>query len=162
MKKESVVPAENTLMEREIEALDFVTQKWKCRYAYTGKDMFSRVDGFFLRDNELKGIFEVKCRNQGLSWFVDYKSTMISYAKIQIGSDLSRLMRCKFFVLIQTGDKHVIVFQITDEEGRIVCPMNIRYTNSEKNSNFDKKPTTNAYLSLEDNKYCTIHKKEFI
>jgi hypothetical protein len=40
--------------------------------------------------------------------------------------------------------------------------MNIRFSDAEKTANFDKKATTNAYLNLEDNKYCWIFKKEFI
>jgi hypothetical protein len=153
---------ENQSMGREISAIEFLCQKWSCGYTYTGKDMYSRVDGFFTKDNELKGIFEVKCRNQGLSWFQDYKSTMVSYNKIQIGSDLSRLLKVKFFVVIQTSENHLIVFQITDNDGRIICPMNIRFSDAEKTANFDKKATTNAYLNLEDNKYCWIFKKEFL
>ena len=152
----------NKFVDREIQAIELLCEKWKCNYAYTGQDMFSRVDGFFLRENDLKGIFEVKCRMQGLSWFQDYKSVQVSYNKIQIGSDLSRLLKCKFFFVIQTCEGHLLVFQITDDEGKIICPMNIRFSDGEKTLNFDKKPTTNAFLMIDDNKYCSVHRNDDI
>lgn len=152
----------NINWESEVKAIDFLCEKWKCEHTYLGKDMFSRIDGIFTQDGDIKGIYEVKCRTQGLSWFKDYKSAMISYSKLQIGSDVSRLLKVKHFVVIETGDKHLIVFQITDEEGKIVCPMNIRFNEAEKTPNFDKKASTSAYLSLDDNKYCWVIKKEFI
>ena len=159
MKKEN----ENVQWESEYNAIQLLCDKWKCSHTYLGKDMFSRVDGFLHKENELKGIYEVKCRTQGLSWFNDYKSTMISYAKIQIGSDLSRLLKAPFFVIIQTGDKHLITFQITDTEGRIVCPMNVRYQQAEKTPNFEKKATTNAYLTIDDgNGFCKIIKNDIL
>ena len=144
---------------RERDVLNFLQEKWKCQIEYTGTNVFSRLDGFIFSNGELKGILEVKCRRQGLSWMKDYKSVIISYKKLQIGSELSRLLGVKFFVVIETCDKAVIVFEITNREGVIVCPMNIRYNELKPNTNFEKKTTTNAYLTLEDNKYCTIHKR---
>lgn len=129
----------------------------ECQYTYVGKNIFSKIDGFLTLDNDLVGLFEVKCRIQSFSWFREYKGAMISFHKIQIGSDLSRLLNTKFYVIIETCDKYLLVFQITDENGKIVCPMNIRYQEAEKTSNFDKKASSNAYLSLsEDNKYCFV------
>lgn len=151
----------NRNVDRELEALEFLSIKWKCHFTYIGNDVMSRVDAFLTRDNELKAILEVKCRLQGLSWFKDYNSCMVSYSKIQIASDLSRLLQKKFFVIIQTGDKHLIVFQITDSMGRIVCPMNIRFSNGEKNNNFEKKEMVNAYLSIEGNNFCKIIKNDW-
>jgi hypothetical protein len=151
----------NQNYEREKEALDFLSIKWKCHYTYIGKDVMSRVDAFLTRDNELKGIVEVKCRTQGLSWFKEYNSCMVSYAKIQIASDLSRLLQKKFFVVIQTSDRHLIVFQITDRQGRIVCPMNIRFSSGEKNNNFEKKEMVTAYLSIDGNSFCNIIKNDW-
>jgi len=145
---------------REIEVLKYLEEKWKCEIQYIGMNVYSRVDGFIFKSNELKGILEIKCRRQGLSWMKDYKSVVFSYKKLQIGADLSRLLGVKFFVIIETCDKGIIVFEITDANGTIVCPMNIRY-NDVKQSNNETKSISNAYLSLEDNKYCTIFKREF-
>ncbi len=144
---------------REIEVLDYLQKKWGCKIEYTGMNVYSKVDGFIFKNNELKGILEVKCRRQGLSWMKDYKSVIISYKKLQIGSDLSRLLGVKFFVIIETCDKAIINFEVTDRDGLIVCPMNIRHNEIGKNPKFQTKPTTNAYLSLEDNKYCTIYNR---
>tara|TARA_Y100001972_G_C7634059_1_gene318268 strand:+ start:29 stop:511 length:483 start_codon:yes stop_codon:yes gene_type:complete len=150
---------EESVAIREIEVLDYLQKKWGCTIQYTGMNVFSKVDGFIFKDNELKGILEVKCRRQGLSWMKDYKSVIISYRKLQIGSDLSRLLGVKFFVIIETCDKAIIKFEVTDREGVIVCPMNIRYNELSSTPKFNKKTSTNAYLSLEDNKYCTIYNR---
>jgi len=152
---------ENKNIDGEINALEFLSKFWKCDYVYIGKDVMGRVDAFLVRDNDLKAIVEVKCRLQVLNWFKEYNSCMVSYSKIQIASDLSRLLQKKFFVVIQTGDMHLIVFQITDTQGRIVCPMNIRFTNAKKNNKFEKKQMVNAYLSLENNSFCKIIKKDW-
>lgn len=152
-------PIINQYIESELSVLKQISKKWDCEYVYVGSDVMSRVDAFLVRDNNLKAILEVKCRKQSYSWFKDYNSCMVSYAKIQIASDLSRLLKVKFFVLIQTGDGALIVFQITDEAGKIICPMNIRFTNGEKNNNFDKKQNTNAYLTIESNPFCKIIQK---
>ena len=152
---------ENKNIDGEINALEFLSKFWECDYVYIGKDVMSRVDAFLVRDNDLKAIVEVKCRMQVLNWFKEYNSCMVSYSKIQIASDLSRLLQKKFFVVIQTGDMHLIVFQITDTQGRIVCPMNIRFTNAKNNNKFEKKEMVNAYLSLENNSFCKIIKKDW-
>jgi hypothetical protein len=91
---------------------------------------------------------------------------MYSYHKIQVGADLSRLLKCKFFIIIKTAEKHLIIFTITDENGKIVCPMNIRLSETKKNSNFDNgKPNKNlhttAYLTMENNPYCKVIKNEW-
>jgi hypothetical protein len=151
---------ENLNEDGEIEALDLLSSKWSSEYTYVGRDVMSRVDAFLTRNNELKGIVEVKCRMQVLSWFREYDSCMVSFNKIQIASDLSRLLQKMFFFVIQTGDKHLLVFQITDNMGRIVCPMNIRVSKAQVNKNFEKKETINAYLSIDSNIYCKIIKNE--
>ena len=150
----------NPNWEQEKDAVDYLAQRWNCENTYLGKNVFGRIDGMLHRDNELKALYEVKCRTQGYSWFKEYKSTMFSYNRIQIGSELSRLHKVRFFVIIETCDKHLIVFQITNEEGKIVCPMNIRFKDAEKTHTFEKQESVNAYLSMENNKYCWIYKRK--
>ena len=150
----------------ERKALDELSKIWKCEYTYIGGDVFSRIDGIFTRDNVIKGIFDVKVKNQSLSWFEDYKSCMVNYSKIQMASDLSRLLKVKFFCVYQTSDKHLLVFQITNEEGQIVCPMNIRYNKpnptQQKNNGKPMKQSAIAYLPLENNDYLTTYKSKGI
>ena len=145
---------------RELEVIDYLKSKWKCEIQYTGLNVFSKIDAFIFQDSQLKGLCEIKCRRQGLSWMKDYKSVIISYKKLRTGAELSRILGVKFFVIIETCDKSIIVFEVTDNEGNIVCPMNIRYNEIGKN-NFEKKTITNAYLSLEENKYCKIFDRRF-
>ena len=163
MKKKETFNLTQSVLDREKNTIEALSRIWKCEYKYAGKDVFSRVDGFMFKEDTLKAIFEIKCRNQSLSWFRDYKSCMVSYNKIQIGSDISRLLKVKFFIIIETGDRSIIVFQITDDEGKIICPMNIRHNEIEKNTNFDNvkeiQTTTTAYLYLEENKYLRIYKE---
>ena len=149
-------------VEKELEALNSLCKIWNCEYTYTGRELYSRIDGIFTRDNVIKGIFDVKVKNQSLSWFIDYKTCMVNYNKIQLASELSRLLRVKFFCVFQTSDKHLLVFQITNEEGTIVCPMNIRYNPlKQKNSTIIKKSAI-AYLPLDNNDYLSTYKSKGI
>jgi hypothetical protein len=166
MSKKVIKKIDENVAIREIEVLKHLEEKWKCRIEYVGMNVYSRVDGFIFKNNDIKGILEVKCRRQGLSWMKDYKSVIFSYKKIQIGSDLSRLLGVPFYIIIETCDKGIITFQVTTHDGTIVCPMNIRYNetkypNQNNQSSNQTKSTTNAYLSLEDNKYCKIFKRDF-
>jgi hypothetical protein len=156
MKKQS-----DEIAVRELEVVEYLSKKWKCHIEYTGLNVFSKVDGYVFKDSQLQGLCEIKCRRQGLSWMMDYKSIVISFQKLQLGADLSRLLGVKFLVVIETSDKSLIVFEITDKQGNIVCPMNVRFKELDKNTNFEKKTLTNAYLSLEDNKYCKIYDRRY-
>jgi hypothetical protein len=143
----------------EKKALDELSKIWKCEYTYIGADMFSRIDGIFTRDNVIKGIFDVKVQKKSLSWYEDYKSIMINFNKIQIASEISRLLKVKFFYIIKTSDGHILVMEITNEYGTIVCPMNIRYSEVKGIKKGETgKPTAKAYLPLENNDYLSTYK----
>ena len=88
------------LVQKEIKALNLLSEIWKCEFTYIGADIFSKIDGIFTRDNVIKGIFDVKVRNQSLSWYQDYKSVMINFNRIQGASEFSRLFKVKFFYII--------------------------------------------------------------
>jgi hypothetical protein len=152
----------NTILN-EKKVIEKISKIFKCEYLYSGADVFSKLDGFLFKDDCIRGCFEVKVRKQTLSWFEDYKSCMFSFNKIQDGSEVSKMFGIKFFIFIETSDGHILSFQITDRKGRIVCPMNMRYQNLKKTSSFTKgqeKLITSAYLSLEDNPYLKIYKKQ--
>lgn len=153
----------NQLVQQEINIIQTLCIIWKCDFVQTNKidNRFSIIDGFFMRDNTIKGIYEVKSRTQTLSWFKDYKSIIISYNKITDGCKISEIINAPFFVIIRTSCKKIVVFQISDYNGKVICPMNIRYSQTQKSTTFDKgldnkKITTNAYLLLEDNPNCLI------
>lgn len=147
----------------ETNALRTLCIIWNCDFINTSKhdNRFSKIDGLFIRENTIKGIYEVKTRTQTYSWFKDYKSIIISYDKITDGAIVSKIMNAPFFVIIRTSCAKIIVFQITDNSGKVICPMNVRYTETQKSSTFDKglnnkKTSTNAYLLLEDNPNCFV------
>jgi hypothetical protein len=157
--KESELSVEQEL---ELNTLSNIGSIWKCEYTYFGGDVFSRIDGVFTRYNVIKGVFDVKVRKQSLSWYQDYKSVMLNFNKIQVASELSRILKVKFFHIVETSDKHIMVFDITKDDGTIVCPMNIRYSNSKvskatKKVEFNKQ-TAIAYLPLENNEHLTIYR----
>ena len=150
---------------REQKAIADLAKAWSCQYIYTGKDKMARVDGFFYREGELKGIYEIKTRSNTLSWFKDYDSVLISFYKITIGAELSRLLRVPYFVIVETSDAQIITLQITDTNGKIICPMNIRVSTTIKSVAFkvkgvNQKNTTNAYLPLTNNTCLKILTKE--
>ena len=146
MKKSQQLTQES--MNNEINIVQRVSEKWDCEYTYIGKNLFSRIDGIFHKENELKGIFEVRKKKQTLKWLQDYNSCLVSFNKLVLGAELSRILGVKFFYIIGTGDNKVLIYTITERNGKIVCPMNIRYSeHSKKSLNFEKQ--TNAYLSLD-------------
>jgi len=149
----------NESIEQELLALNELSKIWKCEYTYIGGDVFSRIDGIFTRDNVIKAIFDVKVRKQSLSWYEDYKSIMINFNKIQVASEVSRLLKVKFFHIVQTSDGHLLVLEITKEDGTIVCPMNIRYSEVKGIKKGETgKQTAVAYLPLENNDYLSKFK----
>jgi hypothetical protein len=157
---------DSTLLLEEL-AIKTICIIWNCDYINTSKhdNRFSKIDGLFIRDNTIKGIYEVKTRTQTYSWFKDYKSIIISYDKITDGAIVSKIMNAPFFAIFRTSCKRILVFQITDNNGRVICPMNVRYTETQKSSTFDKgldnkKVSTNAYLMLEDNPNLFIFNEE--
>ena len=146
------------LVELEMKSIQTICDTWKCQYVFTNKEknMYATFDGIFIRDNSIKGFYEVKVRRQTLSWFKEYKSILVSYNKITSGQIMSKAFNCSFFMVIRTSCNNVLVFKITDDKGNLVCPINVRYTKTQKSSTFDKgidnkKISTNAYLLLEDN-----------
>ena len=151
----------------EDNAIKTISVIWNCNYITTNKvdNRFSKIDGLFIRDNIIKGIYEVKTRTQTYSWFKDYKSMIISYDKITDGAIISRILNTPFFAIFRTSCKRILVFQITDNNGNLICPMNIRYTETQKSSTFDKglnnkKIIANAYLMLDDNPNLFIFNEE--
>jgi len=149
----------NESIEQELLALNELSKIWKCEYTYIGGDVFSRIDGIFTRDNVIKAIFDVKVRKQSLSWYEDYKSIMINFNKIQVASEVSRLLKVKFFHIVKTSDNNLLVFEITKEDGTIVCPMNIRYSEVKGIKKGETgKQTAVAYLPLENNDYLSKFK----
>ncbi len=80
------------IASRELGVVEYLKDKWKCEIQYTGLNVFSKIDAFMFKDSQLQAVCEIKCRRQGLSWMLDYKSVIISFQKLQLGADLSRLL----------------------------------------------------------------------
>ena len=155
----SAMMEKNESVVLELQALSELSKIWKCEYTYIGGDVFSRIDGIFTRDNVIKAIFDVKVRKQSLSWYEDYKSIMINFNKIQVASEVSRLLKVKFFHIVKTSDNTLLVFEITKEDGTIVCPMNVRYSDGKKQKKEETgKQSAVAYLPLENNDYLSKFK----
>jgi|TARA_R110000851_G_scaffold243823_3_gene396598 hypothetical protein len=150
---------EDNIHASELEVVEFLQKKWGVQIQYTGLNVFEKIDAYIFKDSSLKGIAEIKVRRQGYSWMKDYGSVVMSFQKIQIGADLSRLLGVKFMAVTYTSDNKIITFQITDEKGNIVCPMNIRNVEMKKDN--INKSLVNAYLNLEDNKYCNVYHRGF-
>jgi hypothetical protein len=154
-------------IKNEEEVIKTICVIWNCDYTTTNKDTnnrFSRIDGFFTRNNEIKGVYEIRSRNQTLSWFRDYKSVLVGIDKIIEGSELSKKLNCPYFFILRTSCKKIILFQITDANGSIICDMNIRRAQTQKssiyNENHLKKQSTIAFLQIDDNVNCFIFDEE--
>ena len=134
--------------------LETISTIWNCDYHHATQK-YPSIDGIFTRQNELKGIYSIKSRTQTLSWFKDYKSVVVNIDKIINGADLSKNLRCPYFIIFRTSCKKIILFQITDNDGKIICDMNIRARTDEKEPDI-RKTITSAYLLIPENLNCFI------
>ena len=139
----------------EQKTLQTISVIWNCNFTEATKK-YPTIDGIFTRDNELKGLYSVKSRTQTLSWFYDYKSIIISIDKVLNGAQLSSILKCPYFVVFRTSCKKIILFQITDSNGNIVCDMNIRGQIKDK----EKEIKSSAFLMIQENPNCYIFDEE--
>jgi len=113
----------------------------------TNKDMDAKIDGLIVKDNELSGIFESKCRNISLMELMNYGSWLITFDKILDGKRLSEMLRVPYLgFLYLIKDDIVMYWKITDKYGNFLFDFDVRNTTTQKTINGGKIKRTNAYL----------------
>ena len=115
----------------------------------TDKEKESKVDGIIVKNNQVSGIFESKCRNMSLMELQNYGSWLVTFDKIMDGKNLSKLL-CVPFVgfLYLIKDKIVMYWKITDSKGEFEFDFEIKKTKTRKTINGGEAIRTNAYLPV--------------
>ena len=122
-------------------------QSFSVKFIETNKLIDSKIDGVILKDNQLSGIFESKCRNMSYMELMDYDSWLITLDKIMDGKKISEMLRVPFFgCLYLIPYKMTFYWKITDEFGEFRFGFNIKRTLTQKTINGGRTIRTNAYL----------------
>ncbi len=108
-------------VEEEKFMLSKFKEYWKCETIHTPIDKGSACDGFFVRNNETKALFESKCRHLTLDELEDFGTWMITHEKILKCQTVSRLLCIPFYGLLYLVDDNLIMYwKITDDQGRFL------------------------------------------
>ena len=127
--------------------LEKLEQSFSVKFIETNKLIDSKIDGVILKDNQLSGIFESKCRNMSYMELMDYDSWLITLDKIMDGKKISEMLRVPFFgFLYLIPDKMTFYWKITDDFGEFIFGFNIKRTLTQKTINGGRAIRTNAYL----------------
>ena len=113
----------------------------------TDKDMDAKVDGIIVKDNQVSGIFESKCRNLSLIQLRKFNSWLITFDKIMDGKKLSEMLRVPFVgFLYLIKDDIIMYWKITDKYGNFLFDFDVKNTITQKTINGGSIERTNAYL----------------
>jgi len=140
-------------LEYEREMLDVIRQhicnkhKENSFIVETDKDMDAKVDGMIIKENQLSGVFESKCRNLSLMQLINFGSWLITLDKVMDGKRLSEMLRVPFFgFLYLIKDKIIMYWKITDKHGNFLFDFDVKNTRTQKTINGGSIIRTNAYL----------------
>ena len=62
----------------------------------TDKDMDAKVDGMIVKDDQVTGIFESKCRDMSMMELINYGCWLVTFDKIMDGKLLSEMLRVTY------------------------------------------------------------------
>jgi len=109
------------------------------------------IDGLIIKDNELLGIFESKCRRESLDSFRQKYDNMwmISYRKLIDGCNSSKSLAVPFWgFLYLVNDQKVIIVQITDSNGRFIHIPPVERKQTSKSCNGGTMIDTCGYIDI--------------
>ena len=123
------------------------THKSNSMLVETNKDTDAKVDGVNIKENELSGIFESKCRDLSLMELRNFGSWLVTFDKIMDGKRLSEMLRVPYLgFLYLIKDQIVMYWKITDEYGNFLFDFDVRNKMTQKTINGGMIKRTNAYL----------------
>ena len=136
-------------LRHEKKMLEKIEHSFSVQLIETPKKMDSKIDGIIVKDDQISGIFESKCRDMSYMELLDYKSWLVTFNKIMDGKKISEMLRVPFFgFLYLIPDELVFYWKITDEFGEFRFGFNIKRTLTRKTINGGTAIRTNAYLPV--------------
>lgn len=112
---------------------DYIRKVWNCELVTLGHTSFSMIDGFIVKDNIARGLFEFKSRNAGYgdgrmmfngTW---HDTILISKNKIDAGVQLSAIMRLPFLLVYGFTQSNTLgYFPVTDGDGNLLLKYEVK------------------------------------
>ena len=117
----------------------------------TDKNMDAKVDGIIVKNNQVSGIFESKCRDLSLMQLMDFGSWLVTLDKIMDGKRLSEMLRVPYIgFLYLIKDRIIMYWKITDKYGDFTFDFEVKKTKTQKTINGGVAYRTNAYLPFKE------------
>lgn len=120
-------------------------------YAGTNKRAPASVDAVLLRDKQIIGLAETKCRYMSNHKFSnDYQSKwLVTFQKILDCAAAARYMQCAFFgFLYLVEDDLLLVQKLAGPDGDLLCNLQITTSATQKTINGGTAVRTNAYIDM--------------
>lgn len=115
----------------------------------TRKDTDAKIDGMLVRDDEIVGIFETKCRNATHEQMKKWGTWLITHQKVVDAAVISELMRVPFYgFLYLIPDNTLLVWQVTDERGKYLFQFESENTRTQATINGGTANRKNAFLPV--------------
>ncbi|MFW6246990.1 MAG: hypothetical protein ACOC22_02320 [bacterium] len=142
--------------------LNHIEECWGVQIVETNKKDSALVDGIILKNNEIVGICENKCRNMTYDTLVNsYGSWLITYSKLEIGQIASKIFKVPFIGFLYLVDDDITLFwKITDNEGNFLFEFKTEETPTQATINGGSAIRLNAYLPVEFSKKVEVRKKK--
>lgn len=120
------------------------------QFVETNKNAPAQIDGFMIRDDEIIGVYESKCRNMNVAQMHQFNDEwLVTFEKILNGAALSRRLYVPFYGLLYLVKEPVgLILKITDERGNILPKVRIEQTTTQKTINGGFIVRTNAYIDV--------------
>jgi hypothetical protein len=133
----------------EEQMIEYIEEKWKCKIVPTST--FCLIDGIVVQDNVIKGIIELKSRNSTYEQRVQFDTLLITFDKIKMGIDMSRMLSVPFYVAIKTSDDIYLYWEICND-GIPTIGMQLDYSETNKrteiNNDGSKAIRYNAFIKI--------------
>jgi hypothetical protein len=131
--------------------IDIIKKRWtqfNIDIIETNKERESRIDNLIIKENELVGLAEIKCRNMTLTQMNDWgDSWLVTNQKIIDGAKISELLAVPFLgFLYLIPDDIVLYWKITDDKGKYLFDFEIKNTKTQTTCNGGQIYRDNAYL----------------
>lgn len=140
-------------LEDERRAVQLLNSRFPdLKYIETDKGTPARVDAILLRDSQVYGVVETKCRyNMTLEYFQTvYKSEwLVTYDKIAEGKSVAVAMHVPLIGMLYIKDSDVLLVQrLCEPNGLLTVPMRLESTVTQATVNGGEALRTNAYIKL--------------
>ena len=115
----------------------------------TDKNTDAKIDGIIIKNNELAGVFESKCRDLSLMQLRKFGSWLITYEKLMDGKKISTMVRAPFIgFLYLIKDEIIMYWKITDKYGNFLFDYDVKETRTQRTINGGSIIRKNAFLPV--------------